>query len=157
MQHTVLTWLENFKQSMESSDASNFQEEQKMLDEAGKPQMSPVDQLSIQFQELQNLRPKENKEFSVLLAQQEECLRAEFKLQLQQAEFEINGLKGLLELKDAEMEENRQKAELTTINKDFSTSVSGNPSLNFRPSFSAVSENSLLTSRAVKATVSVTC
>ncbi len=37
----------------------------------------------------------------MLLAQQEERLRAEFKLQLQQAEFEMDGLKGLLELKDA--------------------------------------------------------
>ncbi len=156
LQHTVLNWLEDFKPSMELSDASNFQEEQQMLDEADKPQMSPVDQLSTQFQELQNLRQKEN-EFSVLLAQQEERLRAEFKLQLQQAEFEMDGLKGLLELKDAKMEENRQKAELTTINKDFSTPVSGNPSLNFRPSLSAVNENSLSTSRAVKATVSVTC
>ncbi len=143
LQHTVLTWLEDFKPSMESSDASNFQEEQQMLDEADKPQMSPVDQLSTQFQELQNLRQKENKKFSVLLAQQEERLRAEFKLQLHQAEFEMDGLKGLLELKDAEMEENRRKAELTTINKDFSTPVSGNPSLNFRPSLSAVNENSL--------------
>ncbi len=88
-----------------------------MLDEADKPQMSPVDQLSTQFQELQNLRQKENKKFSVLLAQQEERLRAEFKLQLHQAEFEMDGLKGLLELKDAEMEENRRKAELTTITK----------------------------------------
>ncbi|XP_058646573.1 uncharacterized protein LOC131548960 isoform X2 [Onychostoma macrolepis] len=110
LQHTVLSWLDDFKPSMESSDASNFQEEQKMLDEA---------------------------------AQQEDRLRAEFKLQLQRAEFEMDGLKGLLELKDAEMEENRQKAELTTINKNFSTPVSGNPSLNFRPSLSAVNENSL--------------
>ncbi len=131
LQHTVLTWLEDFKPSMESSDASNFQEEQQMLDEAGKPQMSPADQLFTQFQELQNLRRKENKEVSVLLAQQEERLRAEFKLQLQQAEFEMDGLKGLLDLKDAEMEEKRQKAELTAINKDFSTPVSGNHPLTF--------------------------
>ncbi|XP_052387105.1 uncharacterized protein LOC127933996 [Carassius gibelio] len=143
LQHTVVSWFEDFKQSMESHDASNFQEEQQMLDDAVKPQMSPVDQLSTQFQELQNLRQKENEEFSVLLAQQEERLRAQFKLQLQQAELEMDGLKGLLKLKDAEMEENRRKAELTTINKDFSTPVSGNPSFNFHPSFSAVNDNSL--------------
>lgn len=138
LQHIVLNWLEDFKPSMESFDASNFQEEQKTLDKSIKPQMSLVDQLSTQFQELQS-----NKESSVLLAQQEERLRAEFKLQLQQAELEMDGLKGLLKLKDAEIEENRQKAELTSRIKDFSTPISVNPSLSFRPSFSAVNENSL--------------
>lgn len=128
--------------SIESSDALNFQEEEPVLDETVNPQMSSVEQLSTQLQGLQNLRQKEKKEFSMLIAQQEERLRAEFKLQLQHAEFEMDGLKGLLKLKDAEMEENHRKAELT-MNKDFSTPISGNPSLNFRPSLSTVNENSL--------------
>jgi len=161
LQHTVLSWFDDFKPSMEdpnieSSDALHFQEEESgeeesgeessgrvKFDEAVKSPMSSVDQLSTQLQGLQNLRQKEKEEFSRLIARQEERLRAEFKLQLQHAKLEVDGLKGLLKLKDAEMEENRRKAELTTINKDFSTPVSGNASINFRSSLSAVNESSL--------------
>nr|XP_055049230.1 uncharacterized protein LOC129434322 isoform X1 [Misgurnus anguillicaudatus] len=144
LQHTVLSWLEDFKLSTEDSniEPSDFQEEVSALDE-DQPLTSSVEQLTAQLQGLHDLRQKEKNEFAMLITQQEERLRTEFKLRLQHAESEVDGLKGLLKLKDAESEENRQKATLTTINKDFSTPVSENRSLNFNPSFSSANENSL--------------
>ncbi|XP_056307490.1 uncharacterized protein LOC130219206 [Danio aesculapii] len=126
LQHTVLSWLEDFK--LESPDAINIQDS--VTDEIVKSPISFADQLSNQLQELHKLRQKEKQEFSMLMAQQEERLRAEFKLQLQHTELKMD-------------EHGVKEPELTTVNKDFSTPVSGNPPLNFRSSFSTVNENSL--------------
>lgn len=59
------------------------------------------------------------------------------------AQFEMDELKHLLKLKDAEVEESRCKVELEMTNKDTSTPVSGNPSLKFHSSLSTVNEPSL--------------
>ncbi|RXN20822.1 hypothetical protein ROHU_014184 [Labeo rohita] len=135
-QHTALSWLDEFKPSVEdlNVDVPNFQEEISMLS---------VNQLTTQLQDLNELRQREKEEFSRLISQQEEHLRAEFKLQLQHAQCEMDEMKDLLKLKDAEVEESRRKVELELMSKDTSTPVSGNPSLNFRSSLSTVNETSL--------------
>ncbi|RXN37649.1 hypothetical protein ROHU_001856 [Labeo rohita] len=116
-QHTALSWLDEFKPSVEdlNVDVPNFQEEISMLS---------VNQLTTQLQDLNKLRQREKEEFSRLISQQEERLRAEFKLQLQHAQCEMDEMKDLLKLKDAEVEESRRKVELELMNKDTSTPVS---------------------------------
>ncbi|RXN20565.1 hypothetical protein ROHU_007044 [Labeo rohita] len=116
-QHTALSWLDEFKPSVEdlNVDVPNFQEEISMLS---------VNQLTTQLQDLNELRQREKEEFSRLISQQEEHLRAEFKLQLQHAQCEMDEMKDLLKLKDAEVEESRRKVELELMSKDTSTPVS---------------------------------
>lgn len=143
-QHTASSWLDEFKPTVEdlNVDVPNFQEEISIF-EAAKPSMLSVNQLTTQLQDLNELRQRKKEEFSRLISQQEERLRAEFKLQLQHAQCEMDEMKYLLKLKDAEVEESRRKVKLDLINKGTSTPVSGNPSLNFRSSLSTVNETSL--------------
>lgn len=68
-QHTALSWLDDFKPSVEdlNVDVPNFQEEMSMLEPA-KPSVPSVNQLTTHLQDLTELRQREKEEFSRVIS-----------------------------------------------------------------------------------------